>query len=164
MSDEKWIVKDVEGCGCGLIWSSLRFQHLSWRKPRKTIVRIINNRVTSVGVAEGYRLDCQGYISSRGGIFLFSTVSIPPLGPTQPPIQWVPGTVFLGIKRLGREANHLPPSNAEVKIGGPIPLLPTMHWWRDAQFIERRDNFTFMRSLFNFIQHLFTPTGPPNYG
>jgi hypothetical protein len=37
------------------------------------------------------------------------------LGPTQPPIQWVPGALSLGVKRPGREADHSPPSSAEVK-------------------------------------------------
>jgi hypothetical protein len=37
------------------------------------------------------------------------------LGPTQPPIQWVPGALSVGIKRPGREANYSPPSSAEVK-------------------------------------------------
>jgi hypothetical protein len=37
------------------------------------------------------------------------------LGPTQTPIQWVPGALSLGVKRLGREADHSPPSSAEVK-------------------------------------------------
>jgi hypothetical protein len=36
------------------------------------------------------------------------------LGPTQPPIQWVPG-VFLGVKRQEREGDHLYPSSAEIK-------------------------------------------------
>jgi hypothetical protein len=31
------------------------------------------------------------------------------LGPTQPPIQWVPGALSLGVKRPGREADHSPP-------------------------------------------------------
>jgi hypothetical protein len=35
--------------------------------------------------------------------------------PTQPPVQWVPGAISLGLKRLGREADHSPPSSAEVK-------------------------------------------------
>jgi hypothetical protein len=30
------------------------------------------------------------------------------------PIQWVPGALSLGIKRPGREADHSPPSSAEV--------------------------------------------------
>jgi hypothetical protein len=38
-----------------------------------------------------------------------------PLGPTQPPIQWVPGALFLRVKRTGREADHSPPSSADVK-------------------------------------------------
>jgi len=37
------------------------------------------------------------------------------LGPTQPPIQWVPGALFLEVKRPGREADHSPPPSAEVK-------------------------------------------------
>jgi hypothetical protein len=36
-------------------------------------------------------------------------------GPTQPPIQSVPGALSLGVKRPGREADHSPPSSAEVK-------------------------------------------------
>jgi hypothetical protein len=55
-------------------------------------------------------------LSSRQGlgIFLFTTASRPALGPAQP-IQWVPGALSLGIKRPGREADHSPPSCAEVK-------------------------------------------------
>jgi hypothetical protein len=30
-------------------------------------------------------------------------------------IQWVPGALSLGLKRPGREADHSPPSSAEVK-------------------------------------------------
>jgi hypothetical protein len=37
------------------------------------------------------------------------------VGPTQPPIQWVPGALSLGVKRPEREADHTPPSSAEVK-------------------------------------------------
>jgi hypothetical protein len=31
------------------------------------------------------------------------------------PMLWVPGVISLGLKRLGREANHSPPSSAEVE-------------------------------------------------
>jgi len=31
------------------------------------------------------------------------------------PIQWVTGALSLGVKRPGREADHSPPSSAEVK-------------------------------------------------
>jgi hypothetical protein len=37
------------------------------------------------------------------------------LRPTQPPVQWVPGALSLGVKQLGCEADHSPPSSAEVK-------------------------------------------------
>jgi hypothetical protein len=37
------------------------------------------------------------------------------LGPTQPPIQWVPGSLSPGVKRLGRQADYSPPPSAEVK-------------------------------------------------
>jgi hypothetical protein len=32
-----------------------------------------------------------------------------------PPIEWVIGALSLWVKRLGREADHSPPSRAEVK-------------------------------------------------
>jgi hypothetical protein len=49
----------------------------------------------------------------------------------QPPIQWVPGALSLGVKRPGREANQSPPSSAEVKYEWalpPLPLYPFMAW------------------------------------
>jgi hypothetical protein len=33
----------------------------------------------------------------------------------EPPIQWVPGALSLGVKRPGLEAHHSSPSSAEVK-------------------------------------------------
>jgi hypothetical protein len=37
------------------------------------------------------------------------------LGSTQHPIQWVPGALSPGVKRSGREADHLPPDRTEVR-------------------------------------------------
>jgi hypothetical protein len=37
------------------------------------------------------------------------------LGSNQPPIKWVPGALSLGVKRQGHEADHSPPTGAEVK-------------------------------------------------
>jgi hypothetical protein len=57
-----------------------------------------------------------GFDSRRGlGSFLFTIVSRTALGLTQPPIQWVLGALPLGVKRPEREADHSPPSSAEVK-------------------------------------------------
>jgi hypothetical protein len=50
----------------------------------------------------------------RGKIVL-STSSRPVLGPTQLPIQWIPGAFSRGVKRPGREADYSPPTSAEVK-------------------------------------------------
>jgi hypothetical protein len=63
---------------------------------------------SSVGWADGVRVP----VGSR--IFLFYTSSRPVLGPTQPPIQWVPGALFPGVKRQRREADHSSPTIAEV--------------------------------------------------
>jgi hypothetical protein len=57
-----------------------------------------------------------GFDSQQGlGIVLFTTVSRMVQRSTQPPIQWVPGALSLGVKQLGHEADHSPPSSAEVK-------------------------------------------------
>jgi hypothetical protein len=60
----------------------------------------------------------------RVGIYLFATASRTALGPTQTIIQWVPGSLSLGVKRLGREADHSPPSSAESRMRGAIPPFP----------------------------------------
>jgi hypothetical protein len=65
----------------------------------------------------------EGYHSEELGVdrkillewMFFTTASRPALGPTQPPIHWIPEALSLGVKRPGREVNHSPPSSAEVK-------------------------------------------------
>jgi hypothetical protein len=71
-----------------------------------------------VGIATGYGLDDRRVGSSTPGRvknFLFSTSSRPALGSTHPRIQWVLGALSSGVKRPGREVDHLPPASAEVK-------------------------------------------------
>jgi hypothetical protein len=58
-------------------------------------------------------------------IFLFFIACRLTLGPTQPLIPWIPGA---GVKYQGCEADHSPPSDAEVKnmefyLHSPICLL-----------------------------------------
>jgi hypothetical protein len=49
-------------------------------------------------------------------IFPLTSVSRPALGPTQPPVQWVPRVLSPGGKaRPGRDADHSPPSSDEVE-------------------------------------------------
>jgi hypothetical protein len=78
----------------------------------------------------GYGLGDRGsrvrFLAGGLGIFLFTTVSRPALGPNQPPIQWVLGVLSLGAMWPGREADHSPPSSAEVKMRGSTPPLPNM--------------------------------------
>jgi hypothetical protein len=76
-----------------------------------------------------------GFDSRRGlGIFLFTTEFRTALGRTQPPIQWVPGALSLGVKRPIREAGHSPPSSAEVKEWVELCLhSPNTSSWRGAQ-------------------------------
>jgi hypothetical protein len=50
----------------------------------------------------GYGLDDRDFESEQGlGILLFDTESRPPLGVSQPPIQWTPGAFFPGGKVAG---------------------------------------------------------------
>jgi hypothetical protein len=48
--------------------------------------------------------------------FHFCISSRPVLGPTPPSIQWVQGALSPGVKRQESEADHSPPTCAEVKI------------------------------------------------
>jgi hypothetical protein len=86
-----------------------------------------------------YGLDDRGFESRQGlGIFLFTTASRPALGTTQPPIQWVPGALSLRVKRPGGEADHLPPTSAEVKECVELYFhSPNTPSWCGAQCSQR---------------------------
>jgi hypothetical protein len=94
------------------------------------------------------------------GIFLFTTASRPVPDPTLPPIQWVAGSLSLGVKWSRREADHPPPSSAEVKNAWsytstpqyilmawcsvkstgttlPLPLSRHEHVWRNGSIAPR---------------------------
>jgi hypothetical protein len=63
--------------------------------------------------------------------FRVPEVRVSALGPTQPPIQWVPGAPSLEVKLPGPEADYSPPSNAEVENAWScisIPQYAFMAW------------------------------------
>ena len=71
------------------------------------------DRDSAVGITTCYGLDGPG-IEFWGGGRDFPHLSRPVLGPTQPPIKWVPG-LSRGVKRQGRGVDHPLPSRSEVK-------------------------------------------------
>jgi hypothetical protein len=78
-----------------------------------------------------YGLDGRGSIPGRGErIFPLTSVSKPILRPTQPPVQWVLGVLPPGAKaRPGRDADHSPPSSAEVENDELYLLSPQEPPW-----------------------------------
>jgi hypothetical protein len=80
---------------------------------------------TSGGTRTVYGLDGRARSSSPGGIenVYFSMSCRPALGPTQPPIQWVPRAVSSGVKRSGYEPDHSPTSVEDKKT----PFYATTH-------------------------------------
>jgi hypothetical protein len=57
-------------------------------------------------------------------LLIIVTVSRPALGPTIPPMQWVPEVLTPGLKRPGRETDHSPPSSAEVNAWSYTSVPP----------------------------------------
>jgi hypothetical protein len=104
-----------------------------WSSRKKKITFMYMNCKScdsSFGIALGYGLDDWGSrVDSQWGlwIYLFTTVSRTALGPTQPPIQWVPGAFSLGVKWLLCEADHSPSSSAKVKNAWHYTSTPPVH-------------------------------------
>jgi len=46
------------------------------------------------------------------------------LGPTQPPIQWLPGAITPGVKHPGRETGHSLHPLRRLRVHGAITPLP----------------------------------------
>jgi hypothetical protein len=98
-------------------------------------VLFINSRDSSVGTALCYGLDDRAArvrFPAGAGNLSFTTASRTALGPTQPPIQWVTGAIFLGVKRPVRETDHSSPSMPRSK-----------NEWRYIPIPQYAFNFTF---------------------
>jgi hypothetical protein len=94
-------------------------------------------------------------------IFPLASVSRPALGPTQPPVQWVPGVLSPGVKaRPGRYADHSPPSSAEVENEYELYILsPQAPSWRVAGLLY----FTRYSDVFNLLLRHIGLTYLPSY-
>jgi hypothetical protein len=79
----------------------------------------ISNEHSSVGIEMAYVLD--GHGSIPGTARNFSLLHSIQIGSGAHRATYPMGT---GVTRLWREADHSPPSSAEVKNGGAIPPLP----------------------------------------
>jgi hypothetical protein len=84
----------------------------------------IGGRDSSVGIA--LMRDCTVQGSNPGGGRDFPHLSRPNLGPTQSPVQWVPG-LSLGVKRPGSGAEpHLQCRGLTLGRAIPLPALKTL--------------------------------------
>jgi hypothetical protein len=112
-------------------------QYPSWEADCRSICHEMFHLCIPTGRRRGRRSS-----PSRVNNFLFSTLSRPALGLTQAPSQWVPGTLPPGVERPGREADHSPPTNAEVKNGRATIAFTHTSTWYSVQLIKLTDNFT----------------------
>jgi hypothetical protein len=102
-------------------------------------------------IALCYRLDDWGLEYPQGlRIFLFTTESIPAVGPTQPPIQWVPETLCLGVNGRGVKLtthHHLVLRSECVELYLHSPILP-MAW---CSLKKRTGTFIYDLNICNSI-------------
>jgi hypothetical protein len=105
------------------------------------------SRDSSVGIALGYGLDDRGsgvrFPARTGNYSLHHRVQN---GSGAHPASYPMDTrgSFPGVKRLGRETDHSPPSSAEFKECVELYLhFPIPPSWRGVQ-LKHRDNFTFL--------------------
>jgi hypothetical protein len=165
LSAEARVRAQVSPCGiCGGSTGIFFSEFLDFH-PSTSVRR--SSSVSSVWLRAG-RPGERGSISGRGErIFNVASVSRPTLGPSQPPVQWVPGVLFPGAKaRLGRDADQSPPSSAECPcwLRSTTPCRHMWQWvllilnlgtrWRWVVSVTSRSHFSpeeiYFSSLFLF--------------
>jgi hypothetical protein len=120
------------------------------------------------GWAMGWTIGVLGFDCRRRLRVSLFTVSRTVLGPTQPPVQWVPGAPSLGVKWPEREVGHSPPSSAEVKECVELYLQSANTPSRRGAQLKHRNNFTFYwysyRSRSSNLVHMVTDTKRTRWG
>jgi hypothetical protein len=111
---------------------------------------------SSVSIVSGYGLDDREIevrsSAEAKGFFLYPRVSRPALGPTQPPVQWVPGVLSPGLNR-GRSVTltthpHLVPRSRMSRSYTSSPQAPS---WRvvGQLYLYEASQLHSLKRLFN---------------
>jgi hypothetical protein len=101
------------------------------------------SRVSSVSIVSDYGLDDRA-IGVRSPAGALTSVSRPALGPTQPPVKWVPGVLSPGVKR-GRGVMltthpHLVPRSWKSRSYTPLPPSAFMACRGTALLLRMQEN------------------------
>jgi hypothetical protein len=155
-NDTVW--RDDRSIHCFLLYFMVPFSSMTMSLVQSTLYSVSgvsSSRGSSVGIADGWPW---GRSSSPGKVknFHLSVSSRPALGPTQPPIHWVPGALSPGVKRQEREADHSPPTSVKAK---KTLIYITGSLWRH----QSQQSFN-TSTPFNFLfysLHVSAPTGHP---
>jgi hypothetical protein len=130
---------DISDTNCG--WSLITL----FCNSKMFLVQCLQN------IGDTLRVLRSGFDSRQGQeISLYSKTSTPALGPTQPPVNWPPGALSLGVKRPERENDDSPTS---ITDGGAISLFPHMSSWYNV------DNPAYKTT--STIKHHLKPRGEP---
>jgi hypothetical protein len=123
-------------------WIAVYFFQGQRRLKAKIVTLIHKGLDSSVSIVNRLRAGRPWFFPRKGQrMFLFTTAPRPALGQTQPPNQNVKGALSLKVKRPGREADHSPVVNADIKNAWSYFSTPPyvfMSWY----LVKYRD-FTF---------------------
>jgi hypothetical protein len=95
------------------------------------VLTVLFTKIIWASIAQSLQWQATGWVAWVQFLTVarhFSLLSVQTCsGAIQSPTEGIPGTVCLGVKQLGHEANHSHPSSAEIENGGAIlPLTPNV--------------------------------------